>query len=923
MKYFWIALLVAFQVGLGAQDAAILFSGKYTNKPFATFIQDVETKTGIRIYYTIQDTGQITINLQADSLDLMTTLNGILGPYQLKASWWQGNILIANKMFSKIEIPEFKNHVVAHDSLKQTKQPLTEAEKNYLTGRKGPAVQVFTIGSRSLSGNGNRAKIRLKVLDADSGEPLVGAIINLKESNFSAASDVNGFITFTSQPGSFLARLECIGQKTANFQLIIYSDGEISMNMERSVVQIDEVFIYANRSVNVLTKEAGLERIQAKTIRELPTMVGERDIIRVSEFLPGIVSIGEGTSGINVRGGNFDQNGFYINKVPIYNTSHVFGFFPAFNPDLIRDFTIYKGHIPAEFGGRISSVFTIFTHQGNRKNFSLRGGINPVSTNIIAEGPIKKDTSSFLISIRSLYSDWILKQIKDPVIRNSKAKFNDFAFSANYDAGPSNQILVFGYYSSDDFSLSDINQYSYSNLGGQIEWRYAISTTMYTETSLIASRYSFKTVDKNVPTFAYTHNFDLTHIEAKSTLSNHIGSRHKIDAGFSSILYKLNRGAISPYGEESLREAAPLGKEMAFDASLFFAEHYKPAKWLNLYAGFRYNFFAPLGESNVYEYMPNTPRSELYVVDTLSYGKFKPIKWYHGPEVRVSATLLVNRNLSLKLAFNQTRQNLFMLNNTITIAPNPQWKLSDYHLKPSLGKQLSFGFYQMLPKLALELSLEIFLKETQNQTEFKDGAGFTKANRIETMVLQGNQEANGFELMIKKPSGRFNGWLAYTYSKTTVIVDGMFDWEKINTGLAFPSNYDIPHVVNLVSNYRFSRRFNIATTVTYQTGRPITYPLSVYYAEGMPVIDYSSRNQFRIPHYLRMDISLAFEGNLKKEKLFHSSWMLGIYNLTGRKNPLSIYFKSENGRIKGYKYSIIGTPIMTLTWLIKLGNYAS
>jgi hypothetical protein len=264
-----------------------------------------------------------------------------------------------------------------------------------------------------------------------------------------------------------------------------------------------------------------------------------------------------------------------------------------------------------------------------------------------------------------------------------------------------------------------------------------------------------------------------------------------------------------------------------------------------------------------------------------------------------------------------------MLSNTITISPNTQWKLADYHLKPTIGRQLSLGIFRNFPKLSTEFSVEGFVKNIGNLTEFKDGANFTEIPQVETMVLQGNQTAYGVELMLRKTAGRFNGWVAYTYSRSTVKVDGEEFWEKINQGIAYPSNYDIPNVLNIVANYRFSRRFNLSATTTYQQGRPVTYPISVYYVDDMPVINYSGRNEFRIPDYFRVDISLSVEGNLKRKKLFHSSWVFGVYNVSGRNNPLSIFFKTEDGKIRGYKYSIIGTPIVTATWVFKLGNYAT
>jgi hypothetical protein len=652
-------------------------------------------------------------------------------------------------------------------------------------------------------------------------------------------------------------------------------------------------------------------------------MLGERDVIKVSELLPGIVSIGEGVSGVNVRGGNYDQNGFYINKVPIYNTSHLFGFFPAFNPDVIKDFSIYKGHMPAEFGGRLSSVFNIISKQGNRKRYNVRGGINPVTANITLEGPIVKDEGSMLLSIRKTYSDWILKQISDPDIRNSSARFGDILLSANYEVDSENQLALFTYFSSDHFRLSDINQYTYSNFGSSLNWKHRLSHSTRSELSFITSRYSFNTIDNNIGPLAYSHSYAINHYEIQGIVNHLLNEKNRIEGGITTTLYNLNKGSVKPHGSASLRIPVELGTENGFEGTLFIADTYDPVPWLNVYLGLRYSVFAPLGDRNILVYQEGQAREHKYVVDTIQYKRFQPIKWYQGPELRAALNFKTDKNGSIKIAFNQTRQNLFMLNNTITIAPNTQWQLAGEHLEPLLGKQLSIGVFRNFFKSSVEFSVEAFVKETLNMSEFKDGANFIATPNIETMVLQGEQVAYGLEVMIRKPKGRFNGWIAYTYSRSWVTVDGEESWLKINKGLTYPSNYDVPHAVNGVFNYRINRRLNVSSAATYQTGRPITYPLAMYYVNDIPVVNYSSRNIYRVPDYIRVDLSLAVEGNLKRNKLFHSSWVFGVYNLTGRKNPLSIYFKMEDGKIKGYKYSIIGTPIFTATWVFKLGNYAA
>jgi hypothetical protein len=366
-----------------------------------------------------------------------------------------------------------------------------------------------------------------------------------------------------------------------------------------------------------------------------------------------------------------------------------------------------------------------------------------------------------------------------------------------------------------------------------------------------------------------------------------------------------------------------LGKEKGIESSLFISDSYDIKPWLNLNIGLRYTLYAPIGPVTTYIYSPGEPMDIRYIYDTLTFGKNQPVHWYHEPDLRLAVKLETDNDGSIKLSFNQMHQNIFMLNPNISVAPNTQWKLADYHLLPSKSDQISLGVFRSLPKRGLETSAEIFYKRTYDNPEFKDGADFLKNPLVETSVLQGDQKAYGIEIYIKRSGRKLEGWLSYTYSRSLIQVNGEHSWDKINNGEVFPSNYDIPHSLNAVLNYYLTRRVIFSSILTYQTGKPITYPESVYYVNGTPYLDYSKRNAYRIPDYLRADFSLMIEGNLKKNKLLHSSLILNLYNAAGRMNPYSVYYNSENGKIKSYMYSVIGVPIFTATWLFKLGNYAA
>ncbi|MCK5776392.1 MAG: carboxypeptidase-like regulatory domain-containing protein, partial [Bacteroidales bacterium] len=758
------------------------------------------------------------------------------------------------------------------------------------------------------------------IIEATTGNAVEGATIYIKDLRTGAVSDRDGKVYLSLDVGKYVAVIECLGMEKTTCQFEVVSMGTFTIPMQKAHIDMKEFVVYGDYQMNVRKKDPGMEKISVKTIKELPNMMGESDIIKISEMLPGVVSVGEGSAGINVRGGNFDQNAFYFNKIPIYNTSHMFGFFPAFNADVIDDFSIYKGYIPAKYGGKLSSIFDINTRSGNKKHYTAHGGISPIAGNLTLEGPIKKDTASFLVSGRTSYSDWILSRIDDYVIRNSKSSFYDLVASINFDL-PKTQVNLFAYHSQDYFKLSNINTYWYSNTGGSATVGHNFSSKLRGDFSLSGVQYQFKTIDKQERNTAYEYEFKIEHYEFKADFQNRFNERHQIEFGLNARWLQLNRGEVLPYGGSSLMIPTDLGEEKGLEAAIYISDNYDITPLLKLNAGFRMSIYAPFGPGKVYTYYDEGPKDVRFIKDSIEFSGGQAIKKYYFPEFRLSLNYQTDEFGSVKFSFNQMHQSIFILNNTISVAPNAQWKLADYHLKPSKAFQFSLGVFRNIPRGGWEASIEVYYKSTQNYTEFKDGADFLSTPLVETNVLQGDQKSYGAEFLIKRRGHRIDGWLAYTFSRSLIQVDGEHRWGKINEGNMYPSNFDIPHVVNAIINYHISKRVTFSTTLTYQTGKPITYPTSYYYIDGIPYLDYSKRNEYRIPDYFRTDISLTIQGNLRKKKLLHSSFIFSVYNLTGRENPYSVYFTKNNRNINSYQYSVIGVPIFTATWIFKLGNY--
>ena len=924
MKFLATTILVffVFLADLSAQPKDdIRINGSFRNLTFQEFATRLEQQYPIHFYFGESWVSSLHVNLDAENLSVPELMDKLLLTTTLDYLYQSpGSIyILPDKKFVR-QLPEYYLSSVGLDSMQGKQKNLTGIEEKYLLGRQPDRIKTFIIGSWDKAKKGQMAVITGKLTDEETGESLVNAIIYVPSLKKGAATDANGFATLALKPGVYSVVFQYLGMTEAKGNLDVRSDGYFSLSLKKKFDAIGEVLVRGEKTQKRSSKP-GLENISVKTMKELPTLMGEKDVMKVAQMLPGIVSVGEGSAGVNVRGGNADQNLFYINEVPVYNSSHLFGFFSSINSDIIDNFSIYKGQIPAEYGGRLSSVFNVETRKGHKNNFFTQGGVSPVSANAEVEVPIVKEKVSMILSARSSYSDWILKRLKDPDLRNSQASFYDFATVLDFNLNDKNQISVFAYNSRDNFNLNNYTEYGYGNLGASVNYTHRFSPRLKSSVSAIGSSYSFDTKEKSSANEAYSHAYEMDHYEFRGSLSWLANERHNFKVGTDVILYDLNRGAVEPYGVASLKNPVDLGKEKGLETSVYMDDNINLSPRLNLYAGLRFSMFTELGPKTVRDYFPGTPFDDKNVASTKVYQGGDMISNYKNPELRAGMDYKVSENNSVKLSVTQMTQYVFMLSNSISIAPNDQWKLVDSHIKPPRSIQYSAGYYREMPLKGLSASFEIYYKQAHNVVEYRDGADFLASPYVETAILQGNQNAYGAEFMLSKTTGRLTGWLSYTHSRSFITVNGPNDWGDINQGKKYPSNFDRPNVLSTFLNLEISRRFALATNLAYSSGRPVTLPKSVYYIDEQPFVDYSSRNEYRIPDYLRWDVSLRIEGNLKLKKPIHSYWTIGVYNLTGRSNANSIFFLSEEGKLHGYKYSVIGVPILTISWNWKLGNY--
>ena len=551
---------------------------------------------------------------------------------------------------------------------------------------------------------------------------------------------------------------------------------------------------------------------------------------------------------------------------------------------------------------------------GNTKKFSGTGGIGLLTSKLVLEGPLAKDRSSFIVSGRTSYSNWLLKKIPNSSFTKSKASFYDLNFHLNHTLNSNNNLYINGYISNDQFQLNNDTSYQYGNKNFNVKWKHIFSNKLYGVFTAGYDHYKYDVKSESNTTNAYKMTFDINQANFRSDFTYALNLKHLFKFGLTSVYFKLHPGSLLPVGRHSLVLPDVLQPEQGLETALYFGDEYTISPDLSLNAGFRLSAYNYLGPRNQFVYVEGVPRSTSTLIDTIHFGNSKMIKTYVNPEFRIAMRYSLSEHTSVKLGFNTLRQYIHMLSNTNAISPTDVWKLSDAYIKPQSGLQFSAGFYQNFQSNTIETSVEVYYKKMKNFLDYKSGASLLLNHHIETDVISSEGKAYGAELLVKKTSGKLNGWMSYTYSRTLLRSNDAQAGELVNKGAWYPANYDKPHNANFAGNYKFSHRYSISLGMNYSTGRPITLPLAIFNMGGAQRVFYSERNGYRIPDYFRTDISFIIEGNHKVKQRTHNSWSFGVYNVTGRKNAYSVYFIEENGYVKGYQLSIFGTIIPFVTY---------
>jgi len=717
------------------------------------------------------------------------------------------------------------------------------------------------------------------VKDKKNGEDLIGAIIAIKEiPGKGTVTNSYGFYSLTLPQGTYTLLFQYLGYSTEEVKVELTSNQSINYQIGEAESVLNEVEVVGEKiDKNVRSNEMGVMKLDPKSVSSVPVLFGEKDIIKIFQMMPGVKSAGEGNSGFYVRGGGSDQNLVLLDEAPVYNASHLLGFFSVFNSDALKDVTLYKGGMPAEYGGRASSVMDIKMLDGNSKKFSARGGIGLISSRLTIEAPIVKDKGSFIISGRRTYADLFLKLSKDEDIKKSRLYFYDLNVKANYQLNKKNRLFLSGYFGRDNFGLADFFGFDWGNATGTLRWNHIVNDKLFSNTSVIYSnygyRFQFKAGDSDVKFTSAIRDWNV-----KQDFSYFPNPNNKIKFGVNAIYHTFIPGEVeSDY--ESFTDTK-LTRRYALEGGVYVQNDQSITERFGIQYGLRYSFFDNMGEGTSYTFDEEGAKTS-----ETNYKKWETIKMYGGFEPRISAKYELTKTSSVKASVNRAYQYLHLLSNSTSSQPTDIWVPSSNNIKPQIADQISAGYFRNFKDNTYEFSVEGYYKTLKNQIDYRNGANLFFNNEAEGELVFGKGRAYGAEVFIRKQTGKLTGWVSYTLSRS------LRTFKDINEGKEYSARQDRIHDISIVAMYELTPRLKISANWVYYTGSAVTFPSGKYEINGIAVPYYTERNGYRMPAYHRMDLGLTLDNKKKAGKNYESSWNFSIYNLYARENAYSITFR--------------------------------
>lgn len=897
----FIAFIVCLLLGFSSYAQSILdtrLDGTEKGKSLASYLQEAEKSSGVRFYFLNEWIDRISFNENQTGVTLREALNELFLGSELSYTVINANTIV----IVKDPTQAFERNTVIREAAREQRK-----------------INKQLIGDPEKANAKKRYLFSGTVRDGKSKDPLIGVNVVVRDLKTGTVTNVDGKYELQLTPG-----LHAISYTYVNFEekivdLEIYADGELSIEMEETPTLLQEIIVEDRAAREITTSGIGQTQLSLKEIKRAPAMLGEVDLIKQVQVLPGVTTAGEAASGYNVRGGSVDQNLILYDGLPVFNSSHVFGFFSSFNSEAIRDVTFFRGGIPAEYGGRVSSVLDIRSKEGSYEKWNASGGIGIVSTNLMVNGPIIRNKTSLAASFRTTYSDWLMNTVRSNYVGldQSTVRFYDGAAKLTHIFSEKTKLTLSGYLSHDDFRLQGDTTYRWDTYLSSARLDHEFNSKLSGALQVGIGSYSYDVADKDSLT-GFNLRYKITYPTMKLDFHWTTGN-HKIGFGIQSTYYDFNPGTLTPSGEKSNKKFIKMKAQQSLESGIYLADQFDITKKLHVDLGVRYSIFNSLGPSTVYTYQPGQPRETLYITDTLTYVKGDKVKSYNNFEPRVGLRYDLPRQASLKFGYNRIYQYLHLVTNTTAVTPIDIWQPSGYYFKPQQVDQFSLGYFKNFKEKKYEAFVEMYYKDINNVLEFKDGAQLILNQHIETDLLQGKARAYGVETQVVKLTGNFTGSLSYAFSRSLRTIKGAFDDETINHGKEYASNFDQPHVVNLNWKYNFTRRHFFTGSFTYRTGRPITLPLTAFSIDNFTASAFSDRNQYRIPDYHRLDIGFVIEGNHKRKKILDGTWTFSVYNVYARKNPYSIFFKEARpGILRPYQLSIIGTALPSISYSFKI-----
>ena len=744
------------------------------------------------------------------------------------------------------------------------------------------------------------------IKDAATGEVLIGATIRVQElSQNGAASNNYGFYSLSAPAGDYTVIFSYVGYVPVSQKLSLHKDQVLNMVLGAKS-DLQEVVVSANKpnNDNVRSAQMGIEKLNMTQINSVPVLLGERDILKTISLIPGVKTASEGNTGFYVRGGASDQNLILLDEATVYNASHLFGFFSTFNSDAIKDVSLYKGGMPAQYGGRLSSVLDIKMDEGNSKEYVVQGGIGLISSRLKVEGPIVQDKGSFMISARRTYIDVFLKLSSDSTVKGSQLYFYDLNAKANYHFDDKNAVYLSGYFGKDVLGLENTFGTNWGNSTGTLRFNHLFNSKLFSNTSLIYSNYNY-VIQSYLPGNNFTAVSKITDLDLKEDFQYYVNSNHTLKFGVDALHHSLAPGSLTSDNNSSFNDET-IQRRYGLETAAYISDEWQVNSKLNVIYGARLSGILIFGPGTFSTYNANSD-----VISSKTYNSGQIVKDYFYLEPRLSASYSLNDQTSVKASYNRNTQNIHILSNSSSSTPTDLYAMSSNNIKPEIADQVSTGYFRNFDENIFEFSTEVYYKWLQNQIDYKDGAQLILNQNVESQLVYGTGRAYGIEFYLKKKYGRFNGWLGYTLSRTER------KFAAINDGNYFPATQDRTHDISAVGIYQFSKRWSFSGTFVYGTGNAVTYPNGKYAIGDMTTFYYSERNGEREPANNRLDIGTTLEG--KPHKKYHSSWTFGIYNVYNHRNPYAITFrdsKTNPGTTEAVETSLFGR-VPSVTWNFK------